>query len=280
MRTIYIDTLFFINLIANYFLLLGTAKICGIAALRRRLWLGAALGGVYAVLCALPPAAFLSHALFYVIAAAAMLLIAFGKKHLGARRRLLRIALVFFALSMCAAGAVTAISLLGSNGRLGPVSLRVLIIAFGVCYIAAALVFRRAGRAPGRMSEIKVEVGSRAVALRALIDTGNSLTDPLSGSRVCVACVSDMLPLIPDDLKLRFEDAVRSGSPNALLALNRAPSGIKFRLIPYSAVGVKSGMLLGFRPDRISVDGEEARDLVVAVSPNEVADNVTYSALI
>lgn len=277
---IYIDTLFFINLIVNYFLLLGTAKICGIGALRRRLWLGAALGGVYAVLCALPPTAFLSHVVVSILIAAGMLLISFGLTRLVRGKKLLRLALVFFALSMCAAGAVTAIGLLSSDGNLGPINLRVLIIAFGVCYIATTLVFRRAGRDSGRMCNVTVTVAGKSVSLRALVDTGNSLTDPLSGSKVLVVSVGDMLTVMPDALKMRFEDAVKSGSPDALISLNRAESGIKFRLIPYSAVGTASGTLLGFRPQSISVDGKETRDMIVAVSPNEVADNVTYSALI
>ncbi|MDR0839213.1 MAG: sigma-E processing peptidase SpoIIGA, partial [Oscillospiraceae bacterium] len=41
MRVVYIDTLFAMNLIINYFLLLATAKICAVAAKRARLWLAA-----------------------------------------------------------------------------------------------------------------------------------------------------------------------------------------------------------------------------------------------
>ena len=277
MRVVYIDELFSINLIANYFLLLGTAKICGVVTPRRRLWLGAALGGAYAVLCAIPPVAFLSLAPVGISVAAAMLLAAFGWGRLAAGRRLLRVALVFFALAMCAAGAVTAIGLFGMNGH---ISLRVLVIAFGGCYISTTLVFRRAGRDSGHMSEVRIEVTGRSVTLRALLDTGNSLTDPLSGAKVCVVSVRDVLPVIPDREKAFFEAAIRSGSPGSLIALNHLPSGIKFRLVPYSAVGVSSGLLLAFRPEHITVDGRESRDHIVAVSPNEVADNVTYSALI
>ena len=275
MRVIYIDELFFINLIANYFLLLGTAKICGIAALRRRLWLASALGAAYAVLCAIPATAFLSHVLINVPIAAAMLIIAFGWQKLTAGRRLVRVALVFFALAMCAAGAVTAIGLLG-----GRINLRVFVLAFGACYAIATLVFRRAGRDSGRMSQVRIEVGERAVTLRALVDTGNSLTDPLSGARVCVVSLTDVLTIVPESQQALLENTVRSGGPSALVELGNIPGGIKLRLVPYSTVGTASGMLLAFRPDRITVDGRESHDHIVAVSPNEVADNVTYSALI
>ena len=279
MRVIYIDTLFFMNLIADYFLLLGTAKICGVVTLRRRLWLGAALGGAYAVLCALPELVFLKSAIFVVPAGGLMLLLAYGFTRLLPAKRLIRVAIVFFALSMCAAGAVTAIGLL-SGGSPGPVRLRVLIISFGVCYVVTTLVFHRAGRDFGRMCEIKIETAGRAAALRALVDSGNSLTDPLSGSKVCVVCVGDILPLIPAGQKALLENAVRTGDAGSLITLNSQSNGISFRLVPYSAVGLSSGLLFAFRPERFYIDGKENRDTIIAVSPNEVADNVTYASLI
>ena len=276
MQVIYIDTIFFTNLIINYFLLLGTAKICGVSTLRSRLWLGAACGAVYAVLCVFLP---LKNALVIVPVAAAMLLSAFGLKRLAGGRRLLRVALVFFALSACAAGAVTAINLLG-DGKQHPVSLRVLIISFGACYLVTTLIFRRAGREAGDLCEVKIEAFGRAVTLRALVDTGNSLTDPLSGAKVCVVSLCDILPIIPDHQKRRLEDAARGGNTSSLLTLNSQFDGITFRLVPYSAVGLSSGLLFAFRPGRFFINGKESRDHIVAVSPNEVADNVTYSALI
>jgi hypothetical protein len=39
-------------------------------------------------------------------------------------------------------------------------------------------------------------------------------------------------------------------------------------------------MLPAFRPTRAAVDGRDRRDIIVALSPNAVSDNLAYSALL
>ena len=56
--------------------------------------------------------------------------------------------------------------------------------------------------------------------------------------------------------------------------------GTRFRLIPYSAVGVTGGMLLAFRPDEIVVDGRNKTGMLLALSPNSVSDGGAYTALL
>jgi stage II sporulation protein GA (sporulation sigma-E factor processing peptidase) len=271
---IYIDELFAANLILDYFLLLAAAKICAIPAQRRRLWLAAAVGAVYAALSALPPAAWLNNPAVKIVSGGVLLLLAFGF-----RKRFARLALVFFAVSAAAAGAIMAAVYLG-GATLARVDLRVLIAAFGASYLAVTLVFRRAARDAGAFRAVEISVEARKTTLRAMEDTGNSLSDPLSGSAVCVVWLDDILPLFAPRLRDELGDAVKRANYDALIALNSQPTGVKFRLLPYSAVGVARGALLGFRPEAITVDGRPRSDLIVAVSPNCVTDNGTYNALI
>ena len=56
------------------------------------------------------------------------------------------------------------------------------------------------------------------------------------------------------------------------MLLSRLPEYAgKFRLIPYSAVGV-AGMLPVFTPELLTIDGKEEKELLVAVSPTAVGD--------
>ncbi|MDR0671888.1 MAG: sigma-E processing peptidase SpoIIGA, partial [Oscillospiraceae bacterium] len=52
--TVYLDTLFALNTLVNYLLLLAAARLIDCPFRRWRLWVGAALGGVYAILVFLP----------------------------------------------------------------------------------------------------------------------------------------------------------------------------------------------------------------------------------
>ena len=47
MSTVYLDELFLLNLLVDYFLLLGTAKICALPYRRGRFLAGAALGALW-----------------------------------------------------------------------------------------------------------------------------------------------------------------------------------------------------------------------------------------
>jgi stage II sporulation protein GA (sporulation sigma-E factor processing peptidase) len=271
MRVVYADTLFITNFIMNYFLLLATAKICDAPAKRRRLAASAALGGVYAVAAAIPAAGFLENPAVKIAVGVLLALCAFG-----GRAGFARAALVFFAVSAAAAGAALAASLLGGD-ILEPINLKILLSSFAVCYAVVTLVFRRAARQKGGTVAVTLRLSGRETRLRALLDNGNSLRDPVTGKQVLVAGLGDLTPLFPRGAREAIADAVRLGAVRAMEALG--DEEVRFRLIPYSSVGVEGGMLLAFRPDAAEVGGERRDGLLVAISPNSVSDNGTYSAL-
>ena len=74
MTVIYVDTLFLLNTMVDYLLLLASARLAGEPLARLRFLLGALLGGGYAVAIFLPGLAFLRHPLCRGAAAVLMLL--------------------------------------------------------------------------------------------------------------------------------------------------------------------------------------------------------------
>lgn len=276
MRVIYIDIVLATNFIINYFLLLATAKICAIAARRRRIALAASIGSAYAALAVLPGFEWASHTALKLVLGAVMLISAFGIP--SERRKFARSALVFFAVSAAAAGAVTAATLLGGSTMPNPVNLRLLLAAFAVFSVAATLVFRRAARPNVATVTLRIRLNGREITLRALLDSGNSLADPITGDRVCIVHVSDILPLFAPASRTILARAATLG-PEGLTLLHGARIGASFRLIPFNSVG-GAGTLVAFRPDYISLDDTPRRDMIVALSPHALADNATYSAIV
>ena len=281
MTVVYIDALFLLNLIVNYLLLLAAAKLAGEPLRRLRLAAGAALGGLYAAAIFFPGMGFLTHPLCKLGAAVLMLLTGFGGS-----RRLLRVTLVFFGLSCAFGGGIFAIGLLGGrgltlrNGVLYSVmDLRILLLSAAVCYAVLTLVFRRTAR-HGRREVLPAVLilEGRRVAVNALVDTGNTLTDPVTGRSVMVAEGSRLSPLLPGE-RVLDEKALRD-PVGTLERLSRGGRGRRFRLLPYQAVGVECGMLLALRLDDARVGAEDYGGILVALSPNPVSDGGGYSALI
>ena len=101
-----------------------------------------------------------------------------------------------------------------------------------------------------------MRLGDRSLTLRALIDTGNTLSDPASGRAVIVADALSLSPLLGFTPDLSDVSAL-------VEALSRVP-GLERRvsLVPYRSVGVSGGLLAAFRPDALELDGKSSSALL------------------
>ena len=283
MTVVYIDALFLLNFVVDYLLLLCAGRLAGEVLHRGRLALGAALAGAYAAAVFLPGMGFLLHPLCKLAAAVLALLISYGGS-----RRLLRVTLVFFAVSAAFAGGILALELLGGRGLTlengvfsSAMDLRLILLSAAGCYVVITLLFQRSARHTAARQELVPAVltlDGRRVALTALVDTGNTPTDPATGRPVMVAegeKVAGLFPSgqAPDEADLRDPVA-------ALERLSQAGFLGRCRLLPYQAVGVECGMLLSLRLDGARVGREDYGTLLVALSPNRLSDGGGYSALI
>ncbi|MGI5935213.1 MAG: sigma-E processing peptidase SpoIIGA [Oscillospiraceae bacterium] len=278
MEIIYVDILFFINLIINYFILLATGRICALMLRRWRYALAAALGAAYSVMVVVPSLGFLASAPMKLVLAGFMALVAYGGE-----RNLARCTITFLAVSAAFGGAVWAASMLGGLPRgdtiYVPVSLRVLVLSFALCYGAVSLVFRRAARRSEReLLRLAVAFQGRSLNITALRDTGNELYDPISGAPVLVAEKEAVMPLFRQDVAACLKTDDPAEAMEALAAIPRCRS--RFRLIPFTSVGMERSLLLAFRPDSLTVNGESIPDALVALSPTRICEDGEYAAIL
>lgn len=278
METIYIDSLFFLNLIIDYLLLLVTGRICSARLRRGFIALGACIGAVYSVMVVFPRMGFLAQLPCKAVFAAAMVLAAYrNEKHL------MRCFIVFLAVSAAFAGAVYAVSGFGGTGpgkglfvRVSP---KVLLLSFAVCHCVLSLVFRRsADKAEREKVKVYITLGDSSIELTALSDTGNGLYDPISGCAVCICQGTQLAGLFPEECRghLGQADALEMFR---LLSETEFCRG-RFRLVPYSSLGSPSGLLPAFRPDSISINGKPCPSLMVAVTPMKLCADGEYSAIV
>ncbi len=283
MTVIYLDTLFLLNSTVDYLLLLCSARLAGEELHRLRMAAGAVLGGAYAAAVVLPGMGFLLHPICKI--GSAVLMVVIG---LGASRRLLRQSVIFFALSCAFGGGVLAIGLLGGQGlSLGGglvysgMDVKIVLLSAAGCYVLFTLALSRVGRhtaAEGELVCVQLRLFDREVCFTALVDTGNTLSDPISESPVVVAEAESLSGLFP---RGRVPSAQALSAPDRVLGkLNTGRWKGRFRLLPYRAVGVECGLLLAVRVDGMRVDGQDRGPVLVAFSPTPVSDGGGYRALI
>lgn len=274
---VYIDVLFLLNLTVDYLLLLASARITGEMISRPRLALGALLGGAYAALLFLPGGRWLAHPLCKVCSAVLMVLISFGRSP-----GLLRLTLVFFGVSAALSGVVLALQLLGAGGLTlengvlyTGFDVRLVLVTAIVCCAVLSHVFDRAARHGGRRGDLnpaRLTLGEKSLCLTVLLDTGNTMTEPVCNRPVMVAEARALETLLPREVDPA--DPVGTMERMGDDELRR-----RFRLLPYRAVGVEYGMLLAVRTDRVELGGRELKGLLVALSPTPVSDGGAYQAL-
>lgn len=277
MYVIYADVVFLENLLVDYILLIATAKLVGIRARRWRALAGAVLGGAYAVFAALPAEGFLRGWALKLSVGILMALMVFGGSE-----RFFRVCLVFFGVSAAFAGTVMAAALLRGEGArgayLGRVSFTSLMLSFAGFYFLFSVAFRSVARrrVAGTLTPVTVLYNGKKAVIPALIDTGNGLTEPVSGLPVTVCSLDALLEL--------FDEPARSilrSVPDPASALERlTQAGVhSFFLVPYRALGVESGLLLCFRPQGLRRGDREIAG-VVAIEPHGLGAGTGYSAIV
>ncbi|MGE4353725.1 MAG: sigma-E processing peptidase SpoIIGA [Oscillospiraceae bacterium] len=276
MEIIYVDSLFLLNFIIDYLLLLVTARLCSLVLRRWRYLAAAALGGAYAILCFVPGFGFLVTPWMKLCLWVLMSLAAFGGE-----AKLFRCALSFLLISAAFGGAVWAASMLGGTlsviGGAVRINMRVLILSFALCYAGLSLAFSgRFGRRRREILSAAIVLRGKKIALNVLRDTGNSLREPSSGKSVLVADTQSTADLFTDEEKKAL--SLRDGA-QSLLALADIEGAPRFRPVMYSAIGTTAGFIPAFSPDELYIDGCLTHDFVVAVSPTPLGDG-EYSAVI
>lgn len=249
--TVYADGVMLMNFLVDFLLIMGTNRLTGYPLKAARASAGAAVGSLYSGACLLPGFRFLGGTLWRIVSLAAMSGIAFGW-NLGSVRRALFLVFLSMALGGMAIG-------LG-NGSAVALALAVIIMIL-FCVMGGGKIRRR------RFVTLELRHRDIRRKLTALVDTGNLLSDPLTGQSVTVVGTNiawEMVGLSREQLL----DPVGTLAKTNITGL---------RLIPYRTVGKPAGMLLAISMDEVRINGEIA-GRIVAFSP-EMFEEEGFGAL-
>ncbi len=268
-QTVYIDLFFLINFSMDFLCFYLTSRLLSHKLSVGRCALASALGGVYA--CA---ALFVSvgelFALFLdIFICVCICAVAIYRR--GSGRELFGYSVVYVACSVVLGGAMTALfslfnrlgvdRLLGDDGGGDGISVwlfAVLALISGVLSLKGIKAFRRKGsRREGR---VELVYNGKRVVLRALCDSGNLLTDPVS-SRPCIVAESvEVKKILPRALV----DVIEKG---AVGEIDKRDAG-RLCIIPAKTVS-GGGMLYALRMDTVRIDlggGWLEADALIALS--------------
>ncbi len=282
---IYAEFLFIENVVTGGIILLLTGKISGIQCKMRFLILGSVLCGIYSfvLFCdSMNPLIVLLSKLAFSFA---VVYTVFQPKKL---RRFARITLVFYLISFAMGGITIGLMyFIGIGGVTQNSSIYLggfgyLYVLFG-CTMTYVIFCFFSEFIKGRMvrertyADVEIALEDKVVTIKGMVDTGNFLTDPLSGKPVMIVSAEAAKQFLPLEI---VEEAVKDVKSQILSKrLMNSSYANRIRLIPYQTIGEDRGYLVGIRADRIQIDIHNRKDSDSAVVATEGAILAIYKGL-
>lgn len=279
---IYLDVLLLTNFLIGYALLAAAGLLAGMQARFGRMVLASLLAASSALILLAPELTYLQQLVYKVGTAAVITAAAFGVRPL---RRYAAALGWFAALNLLLAGLCILVILrtgspLVQTGNLA-VYLRIspvlLVLLAGVCSAVVWLglcLFARPS-APARTAGLRVDLGGVPVQLRAVLDTGCHLKDPITCLPVLLVSYPAARSRLPQAVCQYLDGwfaGVRTAGP---------PPGLSLRMIP-CATATGQTVLPGFTVGRLELIGADGplplRRTAVAFTAQAFGSN-RYEAL-
>ena len=248
----YAGIVMLLNMAVQYLLLLGTNRLFRRPTVWLAALLGSAAGGLYAGICLLQQFRFLSGSVFHFLLLVGIGILSFGFCTDGLRR-----IAVYILLNMALEGIIVG---------LGADSLWYCAIAVAILGILYLVGFN-GKKGSGNYIPVEMIYGGKQIRVTALQDTGNFLTDPLTGQSVLIvdpAVACTITGLSRQQLRNPLDAIVNAAIPG-------------LRLIPYRTVGQGNAFLLALRM-QVKL-GDQKGSSLVAFAPEEFGQGNTYQAL-
>lgn len=126
---------------------------------------------------------------------------------------------------------------------------------------------------------VEIEYNEKITKIRAIIDSGNLLKDPITGSSVIVVERKKLVEMIDNKILDNLENII-SGEYEIVDQEYIS----KFRLIPFSSLGKQNGMLLGFKPDMLRIEFDDIQrnidKVIIAIYDKNITKNDEYSGIV
>lgn len=287
--TIYLDIVLIENLCMNYIILFATGFIMKVKLHHIRIILSAILGGVYAILSYMEIFPFYSTMLVKIILSICMVYIAFFPKEFKSLlKHLVMFYLVSFAFGGCAFALLYFIKpedIFMINGvYVGtyPIKIALLggIVGFVITYVAFKIVKTRMTK-KSLIHNVEIKIEEKILKIKALLDTGNGLKEPITGEPVIVVEKEKLYGILPGNILNNIDKIIGGDWGNLEENLEYRT---RFRIIPFKSIGKQNGMLLGFRVDEVNVitdiDKIINQKVIMCIYNQTLTRTNTYSALI
>lgn len=289
---VYADVILLENLIMNYLILWCTARLTRYNYSKVKLIIASFLGALYAVFSYFPQYSYLFSFFMKILFSILIVIVAYTPVYF---HLLLKLTGIFYIVSFVFGGAAFGLFYfinglnLTENGIsfIRDFPLKILIVAVVLAYFTIKYSWDYVQHRIKReklIVRVEMSFDSRQLCIDALIDTGNSLKDPITNVPVMITDYSMIRELLPNDIQKIFERCPENELNAIAEIMSTSKWAARFRIIPFRSLGRENGMLIGFRPDVVTIfdsgKGIYLNNIVVAIYRRKLSRDGEYGALI
>ena len=290
--TVYLDVIFLENILMNYIIIFATGVVLKVECKRLQIFAASIVGAVYTVVMYLNIIPIYSNFLMKIVLSVVIMYVSFRPKTV---KNLVKDLVIFYLVSFVFGGCVFALmyflqpqmAQMKNGVFVGAYPLKVALIGGLVAFIILQVSFKLVKTKLSKKDmiyEIEVFINGKSTKIKALLDTGNLLKDPITGFPVIVIECRSLKTVLPEKI-LNNIDKILGGDIDELTKddmFNKTIS--RFRMIPFSSLGKQNGLLLGIKADSVNVILDEKMDTVynaiIGIYDKSFTKNGTYTAII
>lgn len=290
--TIYLDIIFVENILMNYIILFATLVILKVKnkGQQIRLLMSGIIGSVYAIIVYLDILPIYSGITAKAILSIVMVYVAFNPRNI---KQLFKQLLIFYLVSFIFGGCTFALiyfikpeNVQMRNGVfVGMYPIKVALIGGVIAFIITQIAFKinkNKLNTKNTLFNIQIYYDDKIINIKALLDSGNMLKDPVSGIPVIIIEKEIMYKIIPKNILDYIEKIMKGDEAEANYDIQNYIS--KIRMVPFMSIGKENGMLVGIRLDKIKIQTEdidvERKDVIAGIYDKKITKDNKYNALI
>lgn len=288
--TIYIDIIIVENLIMNYIILYATGIISKDKISYTRIFFASLIGAIYAVTEYILKLNIYSNILIKIILSIIIVYVAFYPQNV---KKMYKQLVMFYVTTFTFGGVATYLiyvlkpqNIIIKNGMyVGTYVLKVIflgaIVGTAILFVAFKLAKNKITK-KDMICKIKIKINGKEKVLDAMVDTGNMLKEPITGTPVAVVERTSLYDLLPKEI-LNNTESILGGDFGKIPEYIKNEYIPKLKIIPFASLGRQNGMLVGIKPEKIEVINEQKeknKNAIIGIYNKSLTKKGEYKALI
>ena len=287
--TIYIDLIFFENIIMNSIIIYATSLIVKSKLKIIRLILSATIGAIYSIALYITNMKIYTSIFSKFVLSIVMMYVAFKPQKV---KKLCKQTIIFYLTSFIFGGVALYLvyylkpeEILIKNGMyVGEYVLKVIILgAIFACIIVKISINLIKSKIKCSYCKITIKLNEKEITTQAMIDTGNLVKEPITNAPVVIVESSLLEGIIPREILKNLDNILCGNLSNISQELQDIYIS-KLRCIPFSSLGKENGMLVGIKASEIIVENEDEikvnKNIVLGIYDKSLTKKGEYRALI